>query len=195
MKYESPQGSEIRLDVPEGVPAKLKRGGIRLPLIITEGAKKVDAAVSAGMLAVGLPGAWTFKRKTGPVEVEILPDLVTLARYFENRQVVIGFDADSISNPNVYRAMQQLGQWIEYEGASALYLNLPEVNGDHKAGLDDFLAAGGTVEKLWTDHVLSELPPRKENSTPGRRLVLSARARSNPSACGGCGPRACRCAG
>jgi hypothetical protein len=37
---------------------------------------------------------------------------------------------------------------LEALGARALVVYLPPVNGDHKAGVDDYLAAGGTIKEL-----------------------------------------------
>ena len=37
---------------------------------------------------------------------------------------------------------------LEELGAAVLVIYLPAVNGDDKAGVDDFLAAGGTVAEL-----------------------------------------------
>lgn len=167
IKYESPYGAESRLDVPLSTSKALARKRIKPALWVTEGAKKVDAAVSAGLVAVGIPGVWGFKKNTSRITSEVIADLNALTPFLHERQVVIAFDADAISNPSVHEAMRQLGLWLEDQGASALYAKLPEIEGDHKAGLDDYFAAGGTVEQLWDKHILAELPRRK---TPDERF-------------------------
>ena len=53
-KYEFPWHSQQVLDVPPAVRGQL--GDPRVPLWITEGARKADAAVSAGLACISLSG-------------------------------------------------------------------------------------------------------------------------------------------
>jgi len=54
IKYETASGSQMRLDVPPR--ARRFLGDPTTPLWITEGIKKADAAVSAGLCCIGLLG-------------------------------------------------------------------------------------------------------------------------------------------
>jgi putative DNA primase/helicase len=64
--------------------------------------------------------------------------------------VIICFDADARTNPNVLRAMTRLGNWLKSQGAVKIgYLIVPaETRGKPVKGADDFFAAGGTLEEL-----------------------------------------------
>ena len=68
----------------------------------------------------------------------------------KGRVVTICFDADARTNPNVLRAMIRLGRWLKRQGrGEGRYLIVPaEVNGKAVKGVDDFFAAGGTLEEL-----------------------------------------------
>ena len=59
LEYEKPAGSANRLDVPPRVRAMLRDPSV--PLWVTEGARKVDAAVTAGLACVGLAGVYGWR--------------------------------------------------------------------------------------------------------------------------------------
>jgi hypothetical protein len=62
--------------------------------------------------------------------------------------VTIVYDADAKTNPGVQEALRRLVAMLEELGAMVLVVYLPAVNDDGKAGVDDYLAAGGTVAEL-----------------------------------------------
>jgi Domain of unknown function (DUF3854) len=96
IKYERPQGSSTCLDIPnlERVRQSLRCGNA--PLFITEGARKVDAAVSQELLCIGILGvnAW---RGTQEV-VDGVKGLIALAEWeyihLKSRRVYFCFDSD-----------------------------------------------------------------------------------------------------
>src|SRR3712207_2341165 len=59
IKYETPAGAKMWLDVPAAVLPVV--GDARVDLWITEGLKKTDAAVSAGLACIGLLGVWNWR--------------------------------------------------------------------------------------------------------------------------------------
>ncbi|MDQ3259073.1 MAG: DUF3854 domain-containing protein, partial [Acidobacteriota bacterium] len=59
LKYETPAGTRMALDIPP--MARLMLADPALPLFITEGARKADAAVSRGLCCVALLGVWNFR--------------------------------------------------------------------------------------------------------------------------------------
>ena len=61
LKYETPSGGKIRIDVPPRCRPSL--GNPSLDLWITEGIKKGDALASHGLCAAALLGVWGFKGK------------------------------------------------------------------------------------------------------------------------------------
>lgn len=80
----------------------------------------------------------------------------------KHRTVLIAFDGDLETNPNVYKQGAALWQKLEYMGASPKLLNLNVVTTAYgiessKYGLDDYLATVGPWESL-ADRILDALP-------------------------------------
>jgi len=123
-----------------------------LPVVITEGAKKAGALLSAGIPAVALPGVDNGAKRTGPPgpdgrrtgPVELLPDLAALP--WAKRSAWVLFDWSDSSNGRraVMRAARRLGHHLRRAGATVLVGLCP---GPAK-GADDHLAAGGSWEQL-----------------------------------------------
>jgi hypothetical protein len=57
VKYETPANARMRMDIPPGAATRI--GDPTVPLFITEGARKADAAVSKGLCCIALLGVWT----------------------------------------------------------------------------------------------------------------------------------------
>lgn len=141
VKYESPKGAALCLDVPEFTREALPEIGT--PLWITEGMKKTDALVSQGLAALGLTGVFNWRTRMGTLgDWEDIP--------LKGRTVVLCFDADASGNRNVQLAMARLGAWLRSRGvAEVKYIVVPgEVSGVTVKGVDDFFAAGGDVASL-----------------------------------------------
>ena len=142
-KYETPAGGRITLDVNPLMFDEVRAGSG--DLWITEGCKKVDALASRGLPAVGIIGVWNFA-EPGSKSTEPLACWSHVR--LRGRRVHVCYDADARTNPNVQEALRRLMAMLEGKGARPLVVYLPPVNGDGKAGVDDYLAAGGTVEEL-----------------------------------------------
>ncbi len=142
-KYETPHGSRITLDVNPLMLEEVRTG--EQDLWITEGCRKVDACTSRGLPTVGITGVWNFA-EPGSKGTRPLPcwSHVRLV----GRRVFVVYDADARTNPHVQEALRRLVAMLEEMGAVVLVVYLPPVSGDGKAGVDDYLAAGGTVEAL-----------------------------------------------
>jgi P4 family phage/plasmid primase-like protien len=141
VKYESPKGAALCLDVPEFTREALPEIGT--PLWITEGMKKTDALVSQGLAALGLTGVFNWRTRMGTLgDWEEIP--------LKGRTVVVCFDADAAGNRNVQLAMGRLGAWLRSRGVAEIkYIVVPgEVSGVTVKGVDDFFAAGGDVASL-----------------------------------------------
>ena len=69
--------------------------------------------------------------------------------------------------PAVHAASERLGKFLTGRGAEVRYVYLPSVNGD-KVGLDDFLAAGHTVDDLVKCARADLLKPAGEKTEPKR---------------------------
>src|SRR5215203_3578326 len=142
-KYETPAGSRITLDVNPLMLEEVRCGDG--DLWITEGCKKVDSLASRGEPAVGFIGVWNM---AVPKTKSRIPLSCWNHVRLRGRRVIIVFDADARTNPDVQEALRRAVKMLEGLGAIVLVVYLPVVNGDGKAGVDDYLAAGGTVAEL-----------------------------------------------
>ncbi len=148
IKYETPGGSRMVLDVPPAARERL--GDPTTPLVITEGARKADAAVSAGLCCVALLGVWNWRGTNDDGGATALPDweYVALKGRREGRVVYLAFDSDVMTKPAVYGALRRLWAFLHQRGAHVQAIYLPPGADGSKTGLDDYLARGGTVASL-----------------------------------------------
>ena len=150
VKYETPAGASPALDVPARCRAEL--GDPDAPLWITEGARKVDAAATAGLCAVSLSGvdAWHCRLPAnyGGASV-VLPDFVRVP--WEGREVVLAFDSDAMTKASVHGALERLSSHLTKQGAIVKFCYLPApswIDQREKTGLDDFFADGNDADAL-----------------------------------------------
>lgn len=158
IKYESPTGAPLVVDVPEFTRSQLTNLGT--PLWITEGMKKTDALTTNGLAALGLTGVFNWRSKLGALgDWEDIP--------LKERVVVLCFDADASTNRNVQLAMGRLGAWLKSRGAAKVhYVVVPAQVGETPVkGVDDFFAAGGTV---------AQLAEAESDAPPGQSVVSAA---------------------
>jgi len=93
------------------------------PLIITEGARKADAAVSLGLAAVNLVGGvWAGGGPTTGAE-DGAPGLDSVA--LNGRTVYLAFDSDVSEKREVHAALVRLRAFLESRGARVLVVYLP----------------------------------------------------------------------
>lgn len=143
LKYESLPKTETRVDVPLAVRPKL--GNPSEVLWITEGCKKADAAASKGLACIALTGVWNFKHKNEHGGSAVLGDFEHIP--LAGRQVVICYDSDVMEKSSVQQALRRLRNVLLSRGATVRFCILPAEKGQ-KIGLDDFFAAGRTVDEL-----------------------------------------------
>lgn len=146
-RYDQPQGQEPQLYFPPLIDWEdyLKTDQ---PIIITEGELKAACATLSKYPTIGLGGVWNFcSRKNGVTLLPIFNDL-NLA----GRTVYIVYDSDSVSNPQVIQAENELCKQITNLKCQAYVVRLPNVGDNKKTGLDDYLLhpSGGAenFEKL-----------------------------------------------
>ena len=137
-KYEIPRGARMVVDVPPRVRPVL--GNPNVPLVITEGARKADAAVSVGLHAVDLVGVWTWRGRNDDGGLTALPDFEQIA--FNGRVIYLAFDSDAMAKREVHQALERLAGFLGTRGAELRFVYLPSTDGGTKTGLDDFLADG-----------------------------------------------------
>lgn len=146
IKYETPKGSRMVLDVPPG--ARQWLGDPTRPLIITEGVRKADAAVSKGLCAIALLGVWNWRGTNEQGGKVALPEWENVA--LNGRQVYIVFDSDVMAKDSVHLALVRLKAFLESRHARVRVVYLPSAEGGSKVGLDDYLASGHSVDSLLT---------------------------------------------
>jgi putative DNA primase/helicase len=101
-----------------------------VPLVITEGEKKILKADQEGFPGVGLVGVWGWQRKRPPDESghrtgprELIDDLRVIV--WKGRAVYVCFDSDAISKENVLLAEYELALALRAEGADVHVVWLP----------------------------------------------------------------------
>jgi hypothetical protein len=142
LKYETVAGDRMRIDVPPAVRGEL--GNPAVPLFLTEGARKADAAVSAGLCCIAVLGVWNWRGTNEWGGKTALADFESIA--FKDaagvgRKVYIVFDSDAMTKRSVYLALTRLKAFLESRGATVRAISLPANPDGSKVGLDDFLAA------------------------------------------------------
>jgi hypothetical protein len=143
VKYETPTGQRNGIDVPPGVGLLLD--DIAVPLWVTEGVKKADAAALAGLCCVALPGVWSWRGRTrsgGKVAVSDWHDIA-----LNGRRVILAFDSDVVRKRAVRRALDELAGYLASKGGRVEYLHLPDDDAG-KCGLDDYLADGHSAPDI-----------------------------------------------
>ena len=150
LKYETPASARMVLDVPRSTLPYLGHPGVTL--WVTEGIRKADALASIGLRAIALLGVWSWRGTNEHGGKTMLPDWHEIA--LNDRKVVLCFDSDAYQNPNVHKAVDELGRVLERRGASLGFAYLPSDGG--KVGVDDYLGAGhsrddlvGRIETKW----------------------------------------------
>jgi AAA domain-containing protein/uncharacterized protein DUF3854 len=139
IKYETPAGSPVHLDVHPSQTERVRDASV--PLWITEGVKKADSLVSRGHCAVALQGVWCWQK-----------DGVSLHEWEDvrlwGRPVCVIFDSDVMTNPKVQAALDGLVGFLRGRGARVRVAYLPDAPGGGKQGIDDFLASGRGLRDL-----------------------------------------------
>ncbi len=124
-KYESPTGCENTIDVPPGVAVEILK--VSVPLVITEGPIKADAAVAKGLCCIALKGVWGWRGRNRYGGKTMLPDWEWIA--LNGRDVLIAFDSDVMTNEKVRGALERLSEALKSRGAKVRYILLPEGGG------------------------------------------------------------------
>lgn len=164
VKYETPTKARMVLDVPRRCHSWV--GDPSRPLFITEGARKADAAAARGLCCLALLGVWGWRGTNGNGGKTALPDWEFVA--LNGRAVYVVFDSDVTVKPDVREALERRWAFLDHRGASVRIVYLPAGEGGVKTGLDDYLAAGHTVDELLA-LARPEFPPEVANPKPRPR--------------------------
>ncbi len=141
LRYAQPASSETEVYLPplwsegwEGIAAR-----VEVDLFITEGELKAACAVRHGIACIGLGGVWSFMSKKHGHRLLPVFKQFTL----EERRVLIVFDSDAVTNPDVVAAELRLAQELTHLGAHVFIVRLPPDEQVKKVGLDDYLVLNG----------------------------------------------------
>jgi predicted P-loop ATPase len=161
-KYLQPPGRPNLIYFPPGLSLAALED-IAIPVVITEGEFKALAlwrlanhqTHSPSFVPIAIAGVWNWRgtigKTTGPNggrrDVKgVIPDFEKIP--WKGRRVIVAFDADSETNPNVQAARYQLTAALTERGASTGLLEWPMKAGK---GIDDRLATVGP------DRVLADI--------------------------------------
>ncbi len=133
VKYETPAHQLNAIDAHPFIRHLLPDA--KVPLFITEGIIKADAAVTAGLCCVALCGVYSWRGAREPGGAPLaLPDWEAIA--LRGRAVVLSFDADVMVKKSVHSAFARLKGFLERKGAQVRCLYL------ERGDLEDFFAEG-----------------------------------------------------
>jgi hypothetical protein len=172
-KYETQNDSTLKVvDVHPSLRQRLLFSDE--PMYVTEGAKKADCLVSRNRLAVDLSGAGRSRHIPPELRPELFPDWdeVPLA----GRKVYIAFDADFRKRVKVALTIVRLAERLTKRGAHVYIIWLP----GPENGIDDFVVAGGDLERLEKDATLYQahhFAPYLAKYTEGYRRASTATER------------------
>jgi hypothetical protein len=112
-KYETPSESEMLLDVHPRIREQVRDPST--PLFITEGLRKADAGITAGLCCIAVLGVWNWRGTNEYGGKTALADWDYIA--LNGRQVYIVYDSDVMLNPQVHAALARLKSFLEARGA------------------------------------------------------------------------------
>jgi hypothetical protein len=112
-KYEFPAGARMAIDVHPKIQDMVRDPNI--PLLVTEGVKKADSAISRGLCCIALLGVWNFRGTNEFGGKTALPDWESIA--LKDRQVYIVFDSDVMQKPQIHQALVRLSAFLNQRGA------------------------------------------------------------------------------
>ncbi|MFM7887526.1 MAG: DUF3854 domain-containing protein, partial [Pseudanabaena sp.] len=110
----------------------------RLPILITEGAKKAGSLLSHGFIAISIAGV-----SNGQYLGELNPYIAPFCQV--SRRVYLAYDSDLHSKQSVRKELDRLGRLIATSGAVPLVMLWDE---DKAKGIDDFIGEFGVEELL-----------------------------------------------
>jgi hypothetical protein len=172
-KYETATGSALAIDVPLRIRDQLADPSV--DLWITEGARKADAAVTAGLTCVALLGVWGWRGSNGHGGKTALADWHEIA--LNERDVYVCFDSDVMVKDAVRKALSALTGYLASKSAAVRLVYLPNGESGAKTGLDDYLAAGHTIDELYS---LARDPRQRPPDTPADESATTKRLVAAP---------------
>ncbi|MEO1348024.1 MAG: plasmid replication protein, CyRepA1 family [Cyanobacteria bacterium J06635_15] len=117
----------------------------KAPIVITEGAKKAGAALTAGYATIALPGVYNGYRSKdrlgNPIDPVLIPDIQAIVG--SERPIILAFDQDDKpqTRRNVSIAISRFSQLLINAGCN---VSIAQWSSKQGKGLDDLIADQGT---------------------------------------------------
>jgi len=142
-RYSQPAKSDTHPYFPtvEGIDWVAVAKDTSIPIIVTEGEKKSICGCLSGIPTIGLGGVWNYR-----LDGELLPLLETIN--WHKRTTYICNDSDANTNSQIQLAEGQLAAELRKRRADVFITHIPEIQEDHKTGLDDFIVHEGRDKLL-----------------------------------------------
>ncbi len=121
VKYESPAGGRVIIDVPPICQPDLVNPA--KALWVVEGSKKADCAASHGLVCISIPGVWAWRGTNEDGGLTALPCWENIA--LNSRRVSLCFDSDVMVKRDVQEALRRLANFLTARGAKVMIVHLP----------------------------------------------------------------------
>jgi hypothetical protein len=149
----------------------------RIPLLLTEGAKKAACLLSHGYLAIGLPGIWGAYRKSPNFEDD--PTLLEgITAVVKDRAVIFVFDQDDKPQTidAVNRAINCTAAVCTNAGATECHSVTWQLKDYPYKGVDDFIKARGVAvfeQFVKRKKMLGEVTPAQKQGVTEQLVALA----------------------
>jgi len=141
LRYSQPKNTVNELYLPPVIDWEAVAADTLIPLIITEGEFKAwCGCLHTEYPCIGLGGVWCWKSKKKGIQ--ILDGFNEFK--WDQRQVYVVYDSDSVTNPMVMQAENSLAKALTSLGAEPHVVRIPMLE-DKKMGLDDYIMAKGVT--------------------------------------------------
>ncbi|NJN49387.1 MAG: DUF3854 domain-containing protein [Alkalinema sp. RL_2_19] len=133
-----------RKDLRQGFWQWVWQSGV--PIVLTEGEKKAGCLLTAGYVAIALPGIFGGYRREGN---QLIPELAFFATAGRRFHICFDYETKPLIAHNIFLATCRLGQLLTRAGGEAQVLSLP---GPEK-GVDDLIVNQGIAvfDQLYRD--------------------------------------------
>lgn len=152
-RYDQPAAEIPQIYLPKLLPKGADWKSIfddsGIPIVFTEGELKASCACKHGVPTIALGGVWNFKsKKNGLLCLPVFGEI-----NLKGRTVLIIFDSDSVTNPQVLHAQYKFAEELSGMGADPRMVNIPVPPDGTKMGIDDYIVAHGAkaFKSLITD--------------------------------------------
>jgi hypothetical protein len=139
LRYVQQPGTLQGIYLPPYLDWRILLADPTMPIVITEGELKAACATKHGHACIGLGGVFSFKSTQH--KIPLLAELAGAA--WKGRRVVIAYDSDAATNPEVVRARNELAKELSDKGGSVQIAAIPAGEKGAKRGLDDLALEEG----------------------------------------------------